>query len=140
MKQLCDTCMHRIMNDCPYESDCENTSNYPEDPIMENNNMRFPETPCTMCSGMMDSEMVDQRMMIPNMKTVDLSEDFETDEIDAHSDNTRAPIDEYEIFHRIERHNPEIIRNLIRMGIPYNAAVNTVKRIIYLTLYYSKRR
>lgn len=161
MNSLCDTCMHRSMNDCPYESDYEDRCPYPHntDNNKDNTNLIKSEMECpdiidpsAMCPftmnyrdpysiypDMMDSEINNPGVMMPNMKTVDMSEDFGTDEVDNSMDNTRAPINEDEIFNRIERHNPEIIRNLIRLGIPYTSARRIVRRIIYLTLYYSKR-
>lgn len=110
MRSLCDTCMHRSMNNCP----------------------------CMICPDMMNYEIENFRMMMPGMRTVDMSEDFGIEEIDDSPDDSRTPVDEKRILEKIERNNPEIMQTLIRHNIPYASAKRMIERIIYLTLYYSK--
>ena len=54
-------------------------------------------------------------------------------------DINRAPNKVDEILYRIERNNPMLLRSLTMSGIPYRAARNIVRQIIYLTLSYSKK-
>jgi len=48
----------------------------------------------------------------------------------------RAPVNPDRILRMIERNNPIVIRRMVMYGIPYNVALNIVRRIINLTLQY----
>lgn len=50
----------------------------------------------------------------------------------------RSPVRPDEILRMIERNNPMVIRRLVMHGIPYQSAINMVRRIIYLSLQYHK--
>lgn len=64
--------------------------------------------------------------------------DNSSTKVDYDDNQFRSPAGPDQILRMIERNNPMAIRRLVMYGIPYQVALNMVRRIIYLTLQYHR--
>lgn len=86
-----------------------------------------------------DSEgnLEDAREDTINNEVDEYPSDF-TLEVDNDNNRFRSPVGPDEILRMIEQNNPMVIRRLVTYGIPYQSAINMIRRTIYLTLQYHR--